>query len=308
MQKEEFEAIGALLEQNAELQKQGRYTEVKLLPAEYAASYINHVLYQEDTAEAGQKALNTLPPEHKMDLYHSIATEKGYASELYLKMLNEALDMDEVFQAQKEAFQAEMDAKQDAFNNKETTKVIYAKAKENWSSMDVAEKEAALQEIVTAYSEHLGYDKPTTVKLVEKQPNLGGQYLHDAEGGVYEANVNSPQFADFEKVANTTFHEMRHRVQVERMDAAINNKEADPNHLVTRMIIGNYNAYVSGSDNFKLYEKQFIEADARHAGKITEEFVGGLDTAKVLAGVSGNKTKDLPIFAFADEYKYSRSA
>ncbi|MCP4395168.1 MAG: hypothetical protein GY804_13015 [Alphaproteobacteria bacterium] len=254
-----------------------------------------------DDPEDGLAGLKALPAEEKIFLYESIASQKEYASKRYLEMLNEALDADEALQEQKAAYEAEMDAKQDSFVNRPDVKEKLAEMKAKFPLiLDSDEKKVALQEIVTAYSEHLGFDKETTVKLVEKKPENGGSYIHDENGGVYTLNTKSFNFDNFDKVVNTTFHEMRHRLQAEKQDAAIANRENDSTSLVTRMHAANFNAYVS--DDYGLYAAQKIEEDARHAGERAEKFVAGLDATPNISAVPAAQKWDS--FAVAADYLF----
>lgn len=278
MREAEFKIVDTFIKKNTQKQGSDDYKEASLLRAEYATAYISQVLYSKDDPDDALAGLKELPAEEKIYLYESIATQQDYASKKYLEMLKETIDVDEAYKEQQAAFTKEMDEKQDAFTKRPDVEAKLADTKAKWESLDTEQRQEALQEIVTAYSRHLGFEDSTVVKIVDDKPNNYGAYTHDQNGGTYTVNKNSLEFADFDKVANTTFHEMRHRLQAEKLDAAVANREEDSTPLVTRMIHANYNGYVS--DDYDLYAGQFIEEDARHAGEKAEQFVAGINVAK----------------------------
>jgi hypothetical protein len=281
MQKEEFESIGATLRENSDKAMKGQ--EYQLLEPRNAMNYLWEVYYSNGAGDAGMQALAEIPAEDKIYLHQSIAADPVHASDQTLEMLHEALGMDKAFQQQRAAYEAEMEAKQAAFEKDPDGLALMEIAKHTWENPDKTpiEKGAALQTVVTAFSKFIGDKHAPEIRLFNGKPNEYGSYQHNDTGGVINMNAANPEFENFPKMFNTLFHEKRHGQDIAGAVNAAKARENDPYYLLNRAVEANLSSYIQGggSDSraHAAYERQYVEESANKAGARAEKFAAGIE-------------------------------
>ena len=133
---------------------------------------------------------------------------------------------------------------------------------ETWDSMDLSQKKQALIELKDAVLDDLQIDDKPNIEFYKTKDTTDFGYYDDYDDLIY---INEYGLNDPIEAADTVAHESRHCWQHRRADLSASERTLQDNAFKL-----NFAVYFSPERNFRMYNKQLVETDARsYASAIT---------------------------------------
>ncbi len=156
-------------------------------------------------------------------------------------------------------------------------------AKEQWDSLDLAARQAVLDDLIKTQCKTLGFDEPVDIVYLDFQDEkdkgnqIDGEDPNPSDCGFFSPsslrifiNTTNDTFDSFEETMDTLAHENAHSFQLQLIrqleDGTLH--PSDPRYLQAKLFQINdlQGGYVTGKEDFSTYQKQPQEEHAHDVG------------------------------------------